>query len=145
MKDYKKEGKIKGSLKIEGNLILTGDLEVEQEIEVAGYIDCKGYSIESEGSIKAGYSIEAGYSILSQLWIKCKTTLSAGIYIYAGIKTWGERTEEDMLIECGKLESGKVEFGNLVETGIEKPEEMIELDGKKYSKSTLKEALKAYV
>jgi len=50
-----------------------------------------------------------------------------------------------MLIECGKLSSGEIEFGNLVETRIGKPEEMIELDGKKYSKSTLKEALKAYV
>ena len=35
----------------------------------------------------------------------------------AGIKTWATRNEGDDLIECSKLESGKVEFGKLVEKG----------------------------
>jgi hypothetical protein len=47
-----------------------------------------------------------------------------------------------MIIECGKLEGGKIEFGILRETGIETEEDLIEIDGKKYSKSTIKEAMK---
>ena len=122
MESYKKSGKVEGNLNIDGNLILEGDLNVEKDIEVSGYIDCSGYSIEAGNSIKAGSWIEAGSSIkagssmLAQLHIKCKTTLSAGLYIYAGVITWRERDpDEDSVIECGKLEKGKVEFGILKE------------------------------
>ena len=127
MKDYKKEGSIKGSLNIDGNLILTGNLNVEEEIIVSGYIDSQEYLIEAGGSIvagdwiKAGGSIKAGDSIFAHSWIKCRTTLSARSYIYAGLVTRRERREEDSLVECGKLISGKVEFGTLKELGL--PEE----------------------
>jgi hypothetical protein len=140
MTTYKKEGVIEGSLIIDGDLVLTGDLTVGEEIEVTGSIDCAGYSIKAGNWIKAGGSIEAGSSILAQLWIKCKTTLSAGIYIYAGIKTWLKRYEGDDLIECGELVSGSVEFGKLVEKGLE--EDTTEISGKKYLKKDVDERLK---
>ena len=43
---------------------------------------------------------------------------------FAGIKTWGEATDEEKTITCGKLINGKVEYGILKELGLadEKPQ-----------------------
>ena len=121
MKDYKKEGNIKGELEIDGNLILTEDLIVEKWIEVKGNIDCAGYSIKAGDSIKAGYSIKAGdsYGIKAGLYITAKTTISCGLKIFAGICFWRKIEKEEKTITCSTLLKGKVEYGILNETRIE--------------------------
>jgi hypothetical protein len=48
-------------------------------------------------------------------------------------------------IECGKLKSGKMINGQLKELGLpEEKEEMIDIDGKKFPKATIRQALKEY-
>ena len=77
---------------------------------------------------------------MAQLWVKAKTTISAGIYIFAGVKTWSKIQEGDDLIECSKLEKGEVKFGKLVETGEIK--ETIKIGDRTYDKNEVKQALR---
>ena len=113
-------GSIEAGESIEaGGSIEDGEsIEGGESIEAGGSIEA-GESIKAGGSIEAGWSIEAGesYGISAELSITCKTTLSFGLNAYAGIKTWGEATEEEKTISCGKLIKGNVEYGILKETG----------------------------
>ena len=143
-----------------GNSIKAGNsIDAGNSIEAGDWIKA-GDWIEAGNSIKAGDSIEAGNSIEAGDWIKagdyngisaglyitCKGTLSFGLNAYAGIKTWGEATEEEKTITCGKLLKGNIEYGILKETGIEVikdnlvgKEVEVTVDGKKY-KAVIQEA-----
>ena len=95
-------------------------------------LDCgikAGDGIESGYGIKAGDGIEAGLSII------CKGVLKFSYQLFAGTCTWRKITEEDLIVECGKLETdGKIVLGTLKETGIipEEVEKIKIIDGKKY-------------
>ena len=141
--------------KYEGDLISDEEIEIDLDkgLYVTGSIGA-GNSIKAGNSIDAGNSIEAGdwikagdyNGISAGLYITCKGTLSFGLNAYAGIKTWGEATEEEKTITCGKLLKGNIEYGILKETGIEVikdnlvgKEVEVTVDGKKY-KAVIQEA-----
>ena len=137
-----------------------GELESGGRIEAGDYIEANnilsyggaiiaGGSIESRGSIKsiehimsglcitAGGAIEAEWGIQAQSYITCKGTLSAGCNIFAGLCAYKPSTRNDTEITCAKLIKGKIAYGRLVETGIEKPEKLLDgkialIDGKEY-------------
>ena len=103
-----------------------------------------GYILVKAGSgIKAGEGIKAGWGIEAGLSIKCKLSLNIAYRIFAGLALWKKSVKpEEKLIECGRLESGEVCFGELKEIGLpnEKPEinlsgkkVKVELDGKSYT------------
>ena len=73
--------------------------------------------------------------------------LKYGLKCFAGICVWRNTTDEEKTITCGKHEGGVIEYGILKEIGLTPKEEpMIELpDGRKFSASTIQEALKRYV
>jgi hypothetical protein len=51
----------------------------------------------------------------------CKLALKIGYRIFAGTATWRKDvTDEEKTITCKRLESGKVEYGILKETGDNK-------------------------
>ena len=107
-----------------------------------------GDGIEAGEGIKAGWGIEAGDGIEAGLTITCKLTLKVAYRIFAGICHWRKNVEDtDKTVTCGKLE-GHIEYGILNETGLPEQkvkEDMVEIDGKKWSKETIKEALKNHV
>ena len=57
-------------------------------------------------------NFEAGLSIFCKLLLNCKFN------IFAGIANYKKTTIEEQTITCGKLESGEIKFGTLIETGI---------------------------
>ena len=82
------------------------------------------------GSIEAGGS----YGVVAGLSITCKTTLSFGLRLFAGTCNWRDINDEEKTVTCGKLLNGIIEYGILVETGLEeevesddKTEEAVEL------------------
>ncbi len=84
---------------------------------------------------EAGWGIEAGRGIKAGLSINCKGILKFSYQLFVGTCTWKETTDEDLIIECGKLETdGKIVLGNLKETGIlsEEVERIKIIDGLKY-------------
>ena len=94
-----------------------------------------GWEIEAGCGIKAGWGIEAGRGIKAGLSINCKGILKFSYQLFVGTCTWKETTDEDLIIECGKLETdGKIVLGNLKETGIlsEEVERIKIIDGLKY-------------
>ena len=94
-----------------------------------------GYGIEAGCGIEAGDGIEAGNGIEAGLSIICKGILKFSYQLFAGTCTWRKTTEEDLIVECGKLDAdGEIILGNLKETG-NIPEEIDKIkiiDGKKY-------------
>lgn len=80
-------------------------------IEAGGSITAGTY-IEAGGSITAGDYIEAGGSITAGGSINC------GKRIFAGLCSWRYPDQSETEIRCGKLESGEVAFGTLIETGL---------------------------
>jgi len=99
-----------------------------------------GSGIEAGRGIKAGWGIEAGGGIEAGMFIKCKLLLNINLRIFAGLCLWREPKEEELLIECGRLEKGTICFGNLKEIGCLPKEEkeitcdgkVVEIEGKKY-------------
>ena len=89
-----------------------------------------GDGIEVGSGIKAGWGIEAGGGIEAGMFIKCKLLLNINLRIFAGLCLWREPKEEELLIECGRLEKGTICFGNLKEIGLPKEEKEITCDGK---------------
>lgn len=87
-----------------------GDIVTEKALEVD-----LGMRLYVSGSIEAGESsgISAG------LQITCNGVLSFGLKCFAGVCTWREITDAERTITCGKLEGGTIEYGILVETGLE--------------------------
>lgn len=67
----------------------------------------------------AGDGIEAGDGILSCFSISCKGILKFSYQLFAGCCIWKNIEENDMLIECGKLDTdGKIMHGKLIELGL---------------------------
>jgi len=148
--EFEYSAEFQGRLRVDGYIeVKAGEyIKAGWYIKAGGYIEA-GWYIEAGGSIKAGGYIEAGeyikaggcieagwyieadeyikageyYGISAGLSIFCKKELSFGLNAYAGIKTWGEATEEEKTITCGKLTNGNVKYGILNETGLddEKP------------------------
>ena len=107
--------------KIEGNIETVEGLEIDldKSLYVTGSIKA-GVSIKAGESIKAGGSIKAGESsgIVAGLSITCKTTLSFGLRLFAGVCSWREIDYSDKTVTCGKLENGTIEYGILKELGL---------------------------
>ena len=92
-----------------------------------------GCGIEAGYGIKAGCGIEAGDGIKAGLSIICKGILKFSYQLFTGTCTWRQTTEEDLIVECGKLETdGKIVLGNLKKIGITKENEIKIIDGRKY-------------
>ena len=108
----------------ESILDFNGNLEIEENLGIVffKYLNIKGYIYAKAGSgITAGWGITAGLEITAGWGINCKLKLSAKLRIFAGLCIWREPTKEEQQIICGKLESGKICFGELIEIGL--PEE----------------------
>ena len=134
-----------GNIEIEGGLGYTKF----NSLKAKGYILAEaGSGIEAGDGIEAGSGIKAGWGIKAGLTITCKLTLKVAYRIFAGICHWRKNVEDtDKTVTCGKLE-GHIEYGILNETGLPEQkvkEDMVEIDGKKWSKETIKEALKNHV
>ena len=95
-------------------------IEAGEFIKADWYIKAGEY-IKADEYIKAGEYIEAGGSrgISAGLYINCKGVLKFGGKCFAGICVWREITDKEKTITCGKLEGGTIEYGILVETGLE--------------------------
>ena len=123
-----------GHIEIEGNLSYVRF----EKLKALGHIWAEagtgikaGEGIEAGEGIKAGTGIKAGWGIEAGWSIKCKFTLCIGLRIFAGLCLWRTPTQDELLIECGKLEKGEVCYGTLKEIGMpeeEKPE--VSLKGK---------------
>jgi hypothetical protein len=50
--------------------------------------------------------------------VSCKLALKVGLRIVAGCAPWSWCNESHRTITCGKLESGTVVLGTLIETGL---------------------------
>ena len=121
-----------GSIWADGYIKACGSIEAGGSIWADGHIEA-GMFIYAGRSIKAGGYIEAGrsYGIFAGLYIKAKTTISAGINILTG---------KDQIVTCTKLLGGAtVEYGilNIVENepdevNTDNLEDIITLNGKKY-------------
>ena len=126
---------IEGNAEFEYSAEFTGRLLVDGYLSIeAGWSIKAGGYIEAGGSIKAGGYIKAGedYGIIACLSITCKTTLSFGLKIFAGICNWRTISDDEKTITCGKMiGGGVVEYGILKETGL--PEEEPSLSGKEVS------------
>ena len=107
----------------------------------AGWGIKAGKGIEAGERIKAGKGIEAGKGITLGLSLSCKGVLSVGLRICAGVCWWRNLQSGDNKVYCGKLESGVVAFGELVETGI-KEVDTVKIGGVVYAKTDIEDALK---
>ena len=100
-----------------------------KSLVVAGYILAKaGSGIKAGWGIEAGEGIKAGWGIEAGWWIICKTTLNTSLRIFAGLCLWRLPEPNEKKISCGKLESGEVCYGDLVETGVGSEESQPEQD-----------------
>ena len=88
------------------------DTHVEIEANL-GLVSFKGIYVKGRVLAQAGTGIEAGEGI------KCKLSLSFGYNLFAGTATWTKTPTKT--VECGKLISGTIVHGDLIETGL--PEE----------------------
>ena len=104
---------IKAGTYIEAGGSITAGTYIEAggSITAGDYIKAGTY-IEAGGSITAGDYIEAGGSITAGGSINC------GKRIFAGLCSWRYPDQSETEIRCGKLESGEVAFGTLIETGL---------------------------
>ena len=89
-----------------------------------------GSGIEAGWGIEAGLGIKAGWGIEAGCGITCKLELNIKLRIFAGLCLWRNPQKEEFVIKCGKLESGEVCYGNLIETGIEEVKKIITIDNK---------------
>ena len=136
-----------GSIVADWYIKANGFIEAGESIKAGGYIKASGSikagrSIKAYGFIKASGFIEAGkrYGISAGLYIKAKTTITAGLNIFAGICTWRETEYTDKTVTCTELLGGAtVEYGilNIVENepdevNTDNSEDIITLNGKKY-------------
>ena len=102
--------------------------------ENLGYIKFEKSVITTKSIILGlGCGIEAGDGIKAGLSIICKGILKFSYQLFTGTCTWRQTTEEDLIVECGKLETdGKIVLGNLKKIGITKENEIKIIDGRKY-------------
>ena len=117
--DLKAIGSI--TVKLDVWLKVTGSIEAGWGIKAgwgitAGRGITAGSGIEAGEGIEAGCGIKAGWGIKAGLTIICNAELAAKFNLFAGVCTWRETTDDDRKITCGRLASGKVAYGKLVET-----------------------------
>ena len=107
---------------IQGNLRIdkAGYCRFETYIYARGGISARGGIFAKGGKLEALYGITAGLKIYA------KTTIEAGMRIFAGTAPWSWVGDEHKEIKCGKLLKGTIAYGTLIETGL--PE--INLSGK---------------
>ena len=117
----------------EAGIDTTEDITCDENL---GYIKFKKSVITKKSLILGlGCGIEAGCGIKAGLSIICKGILEFSYSLFAGVCTWRKIIEEDLIVECSKLETdGKIVLGNLKETGNlpEEIEKIKIIDGKKY-------------
>ena len=101
-----------GWCRFEGGISAEGDISAEGGIYAEGDISAKGGIYAKGGILKSGYGITAGLKIFA------KTTISATMRIFAGTASWSWVGDEEKKIECGKLESGTIAYGTLIENGL---------------------------
>ena len=90
-----------------------------QSIGTTKYIYAQeGTWIEAGRWIEAGEWIKAGRWIMAGLYIKCKQLLKFKLRLFAGVCWRREINDNDMIVECGKLE-GKVVHWIVKEIGIQ--------------------------
>ena len=96
-----------------------GTVRFKQGVKASGYIYFKKCSgITAGEGITARRGITAGWGITAGSGIKCKLILDVKLRIFAGTCTWRLPTDDEMTITCGKLASGTIAYGTLVETGL---------------------------
>jgi hypothetical protein len=100
------------SFKVGGDVKAPAGITVRGGIEAGGSIET-GCAIQAGFGIRAGADIKAGWGILAGESIQCGGTLSARHRIFAGVSPRG--TPCQWTIQCGRLESGEVCYGELVE------------------------------
>ena len=112
--------RFKGDISAEGDIFAKGNISAEGYISADGDISAKG-DISAEGGIlKAFYGITAGLRIFAKTKIEC------GMRIFAGVAPWSWVNKEYREIKCGKLVSGEIGYGDLIETGLEETAEIFE-------------------
>ena len=107
-----------GYISAKGNIFAEGDIFAKGNISAQGGISAQGYISAEGGILKATYGITAGLKIYA------KTTIECGMRIFAGTSPWNWVTKEHREIKCGKLLSGKVAYGDLIETGLPEDDEV---------------------
>ncbi len=81
-----------------------------------------GWGIKAGTGIEAGWGIEAGEGIKAGEGIECKLALSFGYNLFAGTATWTKTPTKT--VKCGKLVSGTIVHGDLIETGLPEEEKL---------------------
>ncbi|MHA1225172.1 MAG: hypothetical protein ACTSPV_00350, partial [Candidatus Hodarchaeales archaeon] len=106
-----------------------------------------GWSQEIGGFQKIGGDLKAKSSRVA-LYSKVKGKYEVEGKVFIGVCEWRKTTEEEETLTCGKFISGDIKYGKLKEIGLPKENEeinegeMIEIDGVKISKQTIKECFK---
>src|SRR3990167_2360152 len=151
--------RFEGDISAKGNIFTKGDISAGSNISAKGYISAgsgisaKGYisagsNISAKGYISAGSGISAEggmlkafYGITAGLHIFAKTKIECGMRIFSGIAPYSWVGKEHKEIKCGKLASGEIAYGYLVETGLDEElaplastGEIIEINGEKYKR-----------
>ena len=116
------------SINIKGYLLARAGTGIKAGCGIkAGWDIEAGYGIEAGWGIEAGAGIKAGDGIKAGWGITCKKSLNIGLRIFAGLYLWRKPTKNELEITCGKLESGEVCYGDLIETGIEEDDDKVEI------------------
>jgi hypothetical protein len=124
--------------------------EIGESQEVGEY-QVVGRSQEVDGYQKIGRSQEIGGNLRAKsarvsLYSKVGGKYDVEGKVFIGVCEWRETGKAEKTLTCGEFVSGDIKYGYLKETGLSKPpEKMIEIDGKKFSQNTIKEALKEYL
>jgi hypothetical protein len=106
-----------GSIKVDGLINSGKSIKAKHQIFAANDIVASDCIMSFNDEIKSCRSIKAGKTITAGLSISCEGSLHSGLRIFAGLITEKIPTEDEMEITCQALESGKVCFGKLIETG----------------------------
>jgi len=109
-----------GYIFAKGYIFAEGDISAEGSISAGGYIFAKDGISAKGGILKAFYGITAGLKIFAKTKIEC------GMRIFAGVAPWSWVNKEHREIKCGKLVSGEIGYGDLIETGLEETAEIFE-------------------
>jgi hypothetical protein len=102
---------------VAGRLVAQASTGIEAGEDIkAGWGIKAGEGIEAGWGIKAGEGIEAGWGIKAGEGIHCKFDLSVRLRIFVGLINWRLPTADEQQIVCGRLVSGTVASGTLIET-----------------------------
>ena len=142
--DYQKIG---WSQEIGGYQEIGDYQEIGWSQEIGGYQEIGDYQ-EIGRSQEIGDYQEIGGNLMAEsslvhLYSNVKGEYNVKGKVFIGVCEWRETTEEEETLTCGKFIHGDIRYGKLKETGIE--DDMIQIDGKKFSRATIQEALKNYL